>query len=668
MKKTRVLGTACLAAMAVIVLMFIPLYSFAGGAQEKGTATTKEQPVVQGADSSQKEAPMLAELVKAGELPPVEERIPADPEVIEPFDSLGEYGGVAHVLHPHTNGYADAVYLCGIEGPLRLARDNVTIAPNVVKEWEFSDDYTSITLFLREGMKWSDGDSFDADDMMFYYEDIYMHDEISPNKRLAWTPGGNLMRMTKVDDYTVRMSWPQPYPLVVEHLAHWTGVYMMLRPKHYLQQFHPRYTDEEKLTKMAKDRGFETWLQLWGEETSGGMIGPRNTDIPTLRAFKLEEHDSDGARLVRNPYYWKVDTAGRQLPYMDRIVVRRLNGKEMYDAQIVTGQADFAGNYTTMDNFTLYKEAGEKNDYQVYLWKSAYGADVFYQPNQTIDRPNLRQAFRDVRFRKALSYAINRDEINEVIYFGLAKPRQLTVLENSKYYDPKYEMAWAEYDADKANALLDEMGLQWDSNREYRVFADGERVAWTLEYYPGQTPKTPVSELVVGYWKDVGLDVTPKEISSEVANERIPGNQVEMMLHHCSTSDIMFTQFPAWQWGVWLNWDSGWGPEWARYYVTDGEAGEEPPPTVKRLHDLFDKFGQVPEDERIRIGKEVMEINYENLWCIGTVGQAPVALIVRDNLKNVPREGMWGWDFLWTNTQDPEQFYLAQPLHPHQKQ
>jgi len=613
------------------------------------------------------ESPMLKVKVAAGELPPVEERVPEEPLVIEPVEEIGQYGGTAHALTMYPNTYWDGKMLGGWDGPLRIAPDCKTLIPNLVKSWEFSKDGKTLTLYLRKGIKWSDGAPFTVDDIMFWYEDVILNDELTPVKPSWLSPGGELAKVEKVNDHTVRFHFAAPSSVILTHLAHWNGISMVL-PKHHLRKFHPRYTPIENLNEMAKKEGFDYWYQLYNKEISGGA-NPLEPNFPTLGSFMLTERTLEDFTLERNPYYWKVDPAGNQLPYIDKIIVTRVSDKEMYNAKIVTGEADFAGFDTGMDNYTLYKESAEKAKYRVLIWHSTYGGDVYYQPNQTVEDPALRKIFQDVRFRRALSLAIDREEINELIYYGFAEPRQFTVLPESSYYEEQFARAYAEYAPEEANQLLDEMGLVWDKNHEYRLRPDGKRLAWTIEYYPGETPKTRVSELVKEYWKEIGIDVSLKEISGEMSGIRYPGNLVEMGIWHgCGCTDIMFVLWPCWLWATHIGWEDTWCPAWSRWYQTKGEKGEEPPEAIKRLQQLYDEIQiAMDEKERIQIGKEACRIHAENVYNIGTVGSAPVAVIARENLRNIPESGLWGWDDLWTDIYHPEQFFFKQPLLRGQK-
>ena len=316
-----------------------------------------------------------------------------------------------------------------------------------------------------------------------------------------WAPGGSFVQVEKVDDHTVTLRFAAPFPNWAPSMATTMGGDMLL-PRHYLEGFHPDYTDREKLEARAKEEGFESWTQYFGQtKQSWATIVPRyNPDLPTILPFYLTQYSTDISQWQRNPYYWKVDPAGNQLPYMERIVVTNVEDLEVWNGKTLAGEYTMSGFLTSVEDFALFKENEEAGDYRVINWPTAFAAAANYEPNLTAPDMDLRPIFQDVRFRRALSLAINRDEINQVVFFGLGEPAQMTLLPTSKYYEESYAQAWAEYDPDAANTLLDEMGLQWDNRREYRLLPNGKRLSFTVEYINVETPKTRVSE----WWPSTG--------------------------------------------------------------------------------------------------------------------------------------------------------------------
>jgi len=610
------------------------------------------------------EAPMLAELVKAGKLPPVEKRLPSEPLVIVPVEEVGQYGGTAKVFSNSLTGYGEAECLIGFEGIVKLGPDATSVVPNIAKSWKFTDGGKTLTLYLRKGIKWSDGEPFTADDIMFWWEDVVLNDELTPVKPKEWMPGGKLMTVEKVDDYTVRLHFAVPHPFAIFYLAHWQGVggnfYL---PKHYLKKYHPKYTPIEELNAQAKKEGFNYWYQLFGKHSvfAGGGGAGADPGAPTLQSFMVTKKGTDFIIAERNPYYWKVDTAGNQLPYIDKIQVSVVSDTEMMNMKAVSGEADFAGLQTTLENYTLYKENEEKGNYRVLVWQRVQGTDVAYQCNLTYkDDLVLRNIFRDVRFRRALSLAINRDEINQALYHGMATPRQACPIPSSPYFEEQFANAYIKYDPQEANRLLDEMGLKRGPDG-YRLRPDGKRLEITLEYVQMETPKRQTTELVQHYWDAIGIKVAVKEITGELQSTRAQANLIQMGLWHADRCGFLFPLEPFWWVPMRFGWENTWSPLWAQWYVTGGKAGEEPPKELKRLLQLWEKMKTTTsEKERIRLGKEILKSNAENLWTIGTVGLAPQPVIVRSTLRNIPEKVSIGWDTLWTYPYNPCQFFFKQ--------
>jgi len=307
-------------------------------------------------------------------------------------------------------------------------------------------------------------------------------------------------------------------------------------------------------------------------------------------------------------------------------------------------------------------ESAKRGNYRVLTWSNPHGSDVLYQINQTIEDPVLRKIFRDVRFRRALSLAINREEINEMVYFGKGVPRQYTVLPESSYYEKEFAKAYAEYDPEEANRLLDEMGLKWDENHKYRLRADGKRLSLLIEYSESAlTPRTEVTELIKKYWSHIGIDIRMKMIG-DLYGEKIAANKIEVgMWEGDKATDVLFLLQPTYVVPSIVESSNIWSRLWALWVSTGGKQGEKPIPEAMENVERWNKMkSTIDKEERIHLGKEILRSQAENLWVIGTVGVPPLPIIVRDNLRNVPEKGIWGWDYLWACIYHPAQFFLKQ--------
>ncbi len=372
------------------------------------------------------EAPMLAQQVQAGLLPPVDERLPENPAIVEPVEQIGKYGGTLRTTTIAANSILGPHVILMGEGLLRTDTDYQTIVPNLAERWEFSDDYRVLTLYLRKGVRWSDGAPFTADDIMFWWEDVQLNEDLFPSgpSRRNWYAGGERMNLVKVDDYTIRMEFAVPNPLILRRLAHGPGMEMVDYPKHYLKQFHPKYTPMEEIQKMLDAEGFDFWYQLFEDRAERSFSMSMNPDLPSIDVYYLKTKEPERLVFERNPYYWKTDPEGNQLPYIDQILVRKAADITTANVWIVTGQDDFNGFHTSLQQLPTYRQYEQQSDYRILLYRGTFGTEVLIQFNQTIEDPVLREIFQDVRFRRAMSHAINREEINEVLDFGLGEPRQ----------------------------------------------------------------------------------------------------------------------------------------------------------------------------------------------------------------------------------------------------
>ncbi|TET08843.1 ABC transporter substrate-binding protein [Candidatus Aerophobetes bacterium] len=609
------------------------------------------------------EAPMLRAKVDAEELPPVGKRLPEEPLVVEPIEEIGQYGGTLNVFAPWDIGYDDGSAIWGYGNALRISPDLKGVVPSIARDWEFSEDGKSFILYLRKGMRWSDGAPFTVDDIFFWWEDVILNKELTPAIPMSFTPGGEPWEIEVIDDYTVRFSFAAPQPFLI--LQNFTGFaggegYKWL-PKHYLKKYHPKYTSAEKIEEICEEEGFKNWVELFNKKRA--LIGYGSywvdTETPTLRAWLLKEKGIDWWLLERNPYYFAIDTAGNQLPYIDRIFITNVGNTEIYNAKIISGEADFASWSVSFDNYTLYVESAEEGDYRVLNWNTGLGSDVMYQPNQNLTGDDvLAEILRDVRFRRALSVAIDRDDINEALYFGLAVPRQWTVIPDSKYYEEEFARAYAQYDTEMANALLDEMGLDKRDAEDYRLRPDGKRLSLLIEYAESAGPRVSVTELVKEYWEAIGIDVAVKVGSAQLVSQRTLAREVEISIQQGAVStDITFPSDLGWR----APWHSNlaWGVLWGKWYETGGKEGEEPPEVHKKNLERWEKIlVTMDEEERIRLTKEILRSNAENVWNIGTVGLPPQPVMVKNNLRNVPETGLWAWDDLYLVPYRAETFFF----------
>ncbi len=575
------------------------------------------------------EAPMLRLKVAAGELPPIEQRLPEEPLVDKPFEEVGIYGGVLRLAmqglsawqgHPATQRM--------IEYMLNLDRKGQKAVPNIAKGWDFSEDGKTFTLYLRRGMKWSDGAPFTADDILFFWEDVILNDEITPVKPAKWMPGGELMTMEKVDDYAVSFHFSKPYWTVIFRLSgtafqgYQNDIFL---PKHALKKYHIDYNPEAN--ELAKEENHDYWWQLFNAKRAFNPWTQRNPDIPTLGPWTVKQILPEGVIYERNPYYWKVDTAGNQLPYIDTVKAVVFGDPTTMVLKMVSGEYDYCDfALTSPKDYPVLMEGAEKGGYYVWLIKSVRGnaAGHFFNQNYHEDEV-IGEFLRNKKFRQALSLAVNREEINEIHFLGKGTPRRATVHPSCSYYKEEWGTAYAEYDTEEANRLLDEIGLDKRDKEGFRLRPDGKTLHIVMSIYG------PGFELMKEYWEEVGVKTTINSVDSAYlgtlwgAGKYMVsgwgfGATAESAVASGGLTDL---------YGHWF------APQWDIWWKTNGESGEEPPEEIKRVWGLYDEVPFMPEEERNKALIEIFDIWAENVWVMGIVGMLPFPAITNINLGNI---------------------------------
>lgn len=642
----------------VFVLFLAAQIVSAGGATESGSETT----TTAASTGKYNESPVLAAKVQAGELPAVEDRLPPDPVVVEPIESIGKYGGTLQIgLGGTYSWYGDGQSALGPETLWRIKADYTGIEANVIREWEWSNEGKTLVIHVVEGAKWSDGEPFNADAIMFWYEDMLLNEELSPSgPATRWKPGGEVMKLTKLDNYSIRYDFAVPYPVIEIIYAHYQGGQYTWVPGHYLKQFHATYTDKDKLTALAKEEGFDEWYQLYNAKNRMASVNPAAIDLPTMSAYMVVASSPESHTLVRNPYYWKVDPAGNQLPYIDEVHLGIYTDREVMVLKAIQGEFDLFGQNSALADYPVYQENKEKGGYEVYNWVDANANLMAWNFNLTIEDPVKREVFRDRRFRIAFSHSLNRDEINETQFFGLATPMAATAHPQSAYYKQEYADAYIEYDPDKANDLLDEMGLDKRGSDGYRLMKDGRTLEITLEYPPDtHTWAPPIVELVVDYQKDIGIKLNVKADDRTLYGQRVADNKVEMNEWATVAFTTTLLTDPRCFVPFRLGDETIWYRQWAVWYTSGGEQGEEPIPEVMDLINWYEELITiVDQDERAAVLDKILKSHAENLWTIGTIGNTVKPVLVSVNLGNVPKEGVHGYDAIRMQPNHPETFFF----------
>jgi peptide/nickel transport system substrate-binding protein len=607
------------------------------------------------------EAPMLADKVKAGELPPVEERLPVaeDIMVFEPVDGIGKYGGTLRMMHSAAG--ADEIRMFLYDSFVRWALDYNGYIPGVFKDWEYNDDGTELTFHLRKGLKWSDGVPFTTADILFWWEDMAMNDDFADEPKPWWgfIDGSFKTSLVVIDEYTFKFVFESPNWNIPATLAQGYWNYEpMMRPKHYLSQFHPKYNpdlkDYSELTKR---------LNYW--QVPG---------YPTLQAWVLTEYEP-GVRSVfeRNPYYWKVDTAGNQLPYIDSFVSEEISDQEVRVLKVISGEIDFsARGVPSPRNVPLLLDNAEQGNYR---WLDSWINDAGGWPtlliNQTYTGGDdyLRELFRDKNFRRALSVAIDREEINDVIWYGFGTIQNTTISRGSWHLqDPEGQAAfeeWAysfiEYDVELANQYLDAAGLKKSSSGK-RLRADNDRpVQIILHVTEWGDPEVnqETAALLKKYWEAVGLEVIIDPVSGPEAFQLFDSGSGEYQIWMGHLAELDLWPYPD---NVFVSGNAvrAW-PQYTLWLKTGGEQGEPLDDIAGRLHELYSQGLRIADgEERHPLTWEAFRIHaQEGPFMIGTVGGLPMAAVANKDLRNVPENIILGpWAPCEPGNLNPSQFYF----------
>ena len=445
--------------------------------------------------------PNLPERVNSGALPPVEQRLPESPRVVDvPDYEPGKHGGQIRMLMNKSDDTKQMV----VYGYSRLVGydQDFEIVPDILEKLEVVEDRI-FTFHLRPGHRWSDGTPFTSADFAYWWEHVANHKDlypVGPPSLLVVDDQHPFVEF--VDAHTVRYSWDLPNPEFLPAIARANPLYIYA-PAHYLKQFHVDFNEEDELKARLKDFRQRNWAALHNRLSKQYRL--QNVDLPTLNPWLLTTKlPANRIMFKRNPFFHRVDTNGLQLPYADEVVIN-LSDAKLIASKTGSGDSDLQARYLRFEDYTYLRTQHPRKEFEVNLWRTARGAPLALSPNLTVEDPVWRKRFRDVRFRRALSLAINRFEINQVVYYGLATEGNNTVLPKSPLYEPDFQTRWASFDLDEANALLDDLGLTERNNRGVRLLPDGRPLSIIVETQDTTTEKSDVLELIHDTWQQAGI-------------------------------------------------------------------------------------------------------------------------------------------------------------------
>jgi len=613
------------------------------------------QPVLQ-------ETSFWAQEVQTGNLPPIVERIPDVPLVVDleaKGRTLGKQGGTLRTMVTRSKDVRQMV----VYGYARLVgyNANYELYPDILRDIEI-EDYRRYTLHLRPGHKWSDGAPFTSEDFRYWWEKVVLNDEITPSGPPEFmVVDGKLGRVTFPDLHTVVFEWDTPNSEFLPLLAQASPPFVY-RPKHYLEQFHVDTADPDELHKAVKSARVKSWAALHNKRDN--MYKFDNPDQPTLQPWLNASGRTSRQIFVRNPYYHRIDTAGQQLPYID-VVNMTIVGGGLVAAKSNAGETDLQARGLDFPDVSILKK-GETDggNYRTLLWGSGVANQIAIYPNLNFRDAVWRDVMRDVRFRRALSMGIDRRMINRALYFGLAYEGGMTALSSSPLYQQDYLLMWSKMDIEAANALLDEMGLTARNSAGLRLLPDGRPMEFVVETAGERQEVENALAIVTDTWRELGIALVMRPLDRDILRNRVYAG-VSMA-------------------AVWFGWDNGlptaatspkylaptnqeffaW-PKWGQYFQTSGQAGEPPDiAAAKRLMVLSEDWARTFDPEkRHEIWMEMLDIHAKNQFAIGIVAEAPQPVVVNKNLRNVPEKAIWAYSpGAHFGVHRVDEFYFEEPF------
>ncbi len=598
------------------------------------------------------EAPMLAELVKAGKLPPVEQRVPEEPMVVKPVHEIGRYGGTWRRGFTGPGDAENGNRIVSTDKILFWDYTGTKVMPCVARAWQMSDDGRVITIFLRKGMKWSDGHSFTADDFVFWYEDVYLNKDLQPSPHPEFMVNGKPGTLRKRDDVTVVFEFPEPNFLFVDilagstsmgggqaaqqHLGRTMGAYM---PAHYLKQFHPKYVAKDELDRKVKAAGFDGWVSYIKNRWDWRL----NAELPVLTPWKtVSPANTPQWVLERNPYYYAVDTAGNQLPYLDRLSMTLAENLEVLNLRAISGQYDIQERHTSLAKLPIFLENQSKGNYEVHLDPALHGGDAVVFLNQAYEAdPEVAKWLLTADFRRALSLGIDRNQINEALWLGLGTPGSIVPADSvPESPGPEWRKKWSVYDPKQANALLDKVGLEKKDSDGYRLRTDGKgRLRIEIQTAGGaNVDYTKIAEMIREHWGKIGIQADVKELERTLWLTRAASNDQQSTVWTADGNEQLYL-FPRYALPV----DpvtALQGFPIAQWYASGGKQGKAPrDPELRRALELFRSAPSKREEERRKIAQEIWKILVDGQYTIGVIGLSPAQLgvrIVSKRMGNIP--------------------------------
>lgn len=590
-----------------------------------------------------KETPTLERTHEGVALPPVAERLPQEAAIVDMEAKgrvTGRHGGDLHTII----GRSKDARLINVWGYARLVgfNDRLELVPDILRDVTVEDGRI-FTLHIRKGHKWSDGHPFTAEDFRYFYEDIAENRDLRPSGEPEYLlVDGVKPEFRVIDEYTVQYEWHLPNPSFLPTLAKARPPFIY-RPAHYLKQFHGTYGDEAFIAAQMEATKKRNWAGLHNKMDD--MYNGRNYDLPTLQPWVITKPASKQRQvMVRNPFFHRADSSGQQLPYIDRVIMDVADAR-LISAKTAAGEADLQARGLGFSDITILKTNEKDQGYETLFWPDAKGARIALLPNLTIRDPVWRELFRDRRFRFALSHGVDRRLINRVLFFGLAKEANNTVLEASPLHKDHYSINGTEYDPQLANQLLDEIGLTARRGDKIRLLPDGRPLQIIVETEGESVEIVDVLELVKETWREIGVDLYIKPSQRDIVRRRAYAGLGQMVARSGFDNGIPTPEMEPEEFTP-VRQDSLQWSAWGEHHETASASGEEIDfPPAARLKDLHTAWSfSRSDEERARLWHEILEIHAAEMFTIGLVSEVRQPVIRGPKVKNVPDSVIYGWD------------------------
>jgi len=605
-----------------------------------------------------KESPQLAALVRQGKLPPLAKRIPAKPVVVPTVERLGRYGGTWDTAGAGAEDVGSWILLTiyyenvvAFRAPWKGNGSIKDVTPNLARSVTYNKAGTEYTIKLRPGIRWSDGAPLTAADIVFAVKDILLNKTLNPTTPARFTGrNGDAARIEQLDKWTVKLIFPSPNALFLQGMCS-AGGFVLCAPAHYLKKFHQDYNPN--VGDLVKEANAPNWRAFFNAKNF-----PFEPNRPTVAAWKFTTQFGVGSQVVavRNPYYWKVDRQGRQLPYIDKVVYNLASDPEVVLAMALNGQLDLhARLINTSRNKPVLAASRKKGNYKFFEVKTSFMNQALIMLNQTARDPVLQRIFRDKDFRIALSHAINRRDIINSVYAGQGEPWQAAPARTSPWFNQTMAKQYTTFNIAQANQILDRAGYQRRGSS--RLGPDGKPIQFTVVAATTTPDHAQALEFVKRTWSQIGIDLQVQNVAENLFFTRVTANDHEAAIFGAEGGDNPIL-YPS-RYIPTASRASNYATLWALWEETNHRSGEEPPYVVKQWLLAYRGLkGTTDEKKQFNLMARILRGVATEFHSIGIVLPPPSYGIVKNNFHNVPKSIPGNLAYPGIGPAHPEQFFI----------